>query len=191
MLRSEYGGWTDEQLMLRSAEGDSAAFTELYDRYAKRMVNYFRRMLWNDEEKALDLTQDLFTKLIKSPGSFKEGNKFSTWIYSIASNMCKNEYRSHEVRSRHADGVKQVYGEHLIGQQDRYDRSMFKQQLAEELEHLDHAKRSTFIMRYKQGLSIKEIAQVMDCSEGTVKSRLFYTLKKLSVGLAQFDPKRQ
>jgi len=188
-LRGDYTIQSDEDLMVLSTKGDTNAFGELYDRYAKRMILYFSKMLWNDREKAADFTQDLFTKIIKNPGLFKEGRKFSTWVYSIANNMCKNEYRSHEVRTRHAPGIKDTYTLNQSNYFDKADKGTFKESLDQELAKLEPLKRSTFIMRYKHDLSIREIADVMNCSEGTVKSRLFYSLKKLSVGLKQFDPK--
>jgi len=175
--------------MGRSSKGDSQAFTILYDRYAGKMINYFARMLWNDREKATDLTQDLFTKIINKPELYRTGSKFSTWIYSIASNMCKNEYRHHEVKDRHAVGVQAAYMERARPTASNMDHLDFKNSLDDELSKLEHPQRSTFIMRYKQGLSIKDIADVMNCSEGTVKSRLFYTAKKLAKQLSHFDPK--
>ena len=103
--------------------------------------------------------------------------------------MCKNEYRHHEVKERHAVGVKDAYISRVSYAKPDIDKKDFKISLDEKLNALDHPQRSTFIMRYKQGLSIKEIADVMECSEGTVKSRLFYTAKKLAKELKQFDPK--
>lgn len=175
--------------MRLSSKGDALAFGQLYDRYAGKMINYFARMLWNDREKASDMTQDLFTKIIDKPKLYKEGRKFSTWIYSIANNMCKNEYRHHEVVQRHAHGVSDTYKNSLISSTDDPHLKAFKADLDIELNALDHPHRSCFIMRYKQGLSIKEIADVLECSEGTVKSRLFYTTKKLAKALKHFDPK--
>ncbi len=87
IFKPEYNLWTDEQLMSASTKGDNKAFGLLYDRYSQKMVNYFARMLWGDREKGIDLTHDLFTKIIKNPKLYKEGKKFSTWIYAIASNM--------------------------------------------------------------------------------------------------------
>lgn len=176
--------------MTRSSQGDTQSFSILYDRYAGKMVNYFARMLWNDHEKAADLCHDLFTKIIKKPELYRSGKKFSTWIYSIASNMCKNEYRHHEVKERHSVGIKQAYESRVSHSSPNLDHQEFKISLDEKLNDLNQPQRSTFIMRYKQGLSIKEIADVMDCSEGTVKSRLFYTAKKLAKQLSHFDPNK-
>lgn len=181
----------DEELMALSSAGNNGAFTELYERYSGKLNAYFYRMLWSDPEKARDMTQELFTKIIQRPERYKKGKKFSTWIYSIASNMCKNEYRHHEVVQRHSPGVQDLFSSTSRIKVEEIDHSDFKVSLEEELGKLGHDHRATFIMRYKQGLSIKEIAAVMDCSEGTVKSRVFYALKKLAKGLHQFDPKRQ
>lgn len=174
--------------MVKSQQGDHQAFTVLYDRYSPRMMAYFYRMLWNDKERAADMTQDLFTKLIKHSTSFDENKKFKTWIYSIAGNMCKNEYRHEEVKTRH----KQSKGDLPPSTTSpvELDHARFKEDLEERLKSLDHVKRSVFIMRFKQQLSIKEIADVMECSEGTIKSRIFYTLKELSDKLKEYDPKR-
>ena len=71
---------------------------------------------------------------------------------------------------------------------DSLQDSLFSEKLTQELELLDEKQKSTFVMRYFQDMSIKEIAQALDLSEGTVKSRLFYTLKKLTVSLKDFAP---
>ncbi len=174
--------------MVRSSTGDTQAFTELYDRYQGKMCTYFFRMLWQDREKANDMTQDLFSKLIEKPELYKQGKKFSTWIYAIAGNMCKNEYRRHAVRVDHAPEVKQLYSSTVAADEKGVDRSNFKTELSRQLAGLSEEQRHVFILRFKQDMSIKEIAEIMECSEGTVKSRIFYTLKKLSKGLEVFDP---
>jgi len=172
--------------MGRCIDGDTLALGIIYDRYQNKMTAYFYRMLWQDREKALDMTQDLFSKLVHKPESFKKGKKFSTWIYAIAGNMCKNEYRRVDVRRDHSEDVKSVYSNTVQADDGRADRSAFKERLDEELGQLSQEQRSVFILRFKQGLSVKEIADVMECSEGTIKSRIFYTLKKLSGQLEEF-----
>jgi len=91
-------GASDERLMERVVRGDERAFTELYDRYQGRLLTYFHRMLWSDCERAEDLLQDLFTKLAQRPGMYDPERPFRTWLFSVANNMCKNEYRREEVR---------------------------------------------------------------------------------------------
>jgi RNA polymerase sigma-70 factor (ECF subfamily) len=89
---------SDEHLMEGIHHGDTDAFNELYLRYHKRLLYYFYRMLGNSSEKAQDFLQDIFVKIIDHPESFNISRKFSTWIFSVAHNMCKNEYRRLAVR---------------------------------------------------------------------------------------------
>lgn len=170
--------------------GDARAFSLLYDRYAEKMVRYFYRMLGQDIEKAEDFAQDIFTKLIEKPHLFDTGKKFSTWLYSVANNMCKNEYRRLAVRKNTIPGepdanrTKDENSEDVIASMDK---KTFDKLLDIELGLLDEKHRSTFLMRYQEEMSIKEISEALDISEGTVKSRLFYTIKKLSEKLKVFD----
>lgn len=188
VFHRKYRSMSDEQLMLLTAGKDQRAFSELYDRYSTPLLNYFFRMLWKDREKAEDFMHDLFTKLIHKPHLYQEGRNFKTWLYSIANNMCKNEYRSQEVRKNTVKmDAPNVAGENGMETIKAMDRADFDRELTAALSQLDEIKRSAFEMRYYRELSIKEISEVMDCSEGTVKSRLFYTIKILNKKLKYFE----
>lgn len=190
LFRPSYESESDEQLMMRVARSDSRAFEFLYDRHNSALLRYFHRMLWKDMEKAEDFVQDFFMKIIKSPEAFDPKRKFTTWMYSVAHNMCKNEYRRMEIR-KPADFEKAAgtaEGDHGDNFGKRIDRKAFMRRLSGELEQLDENHRTTFLLRYEESFSIKEISEVLDCSEGTVKSRLFYTLRKLSSKLQEFAP---
>lgn len=182
---------TDEHLMALAGKGNSRAFALIYDRYAGKMQWYFLRMLGKDSEKARDFTQDLFVKLAEKPHLFDTGKKFSTWIYTVAHNMCKNEYRKLSIRnhvSGDAIGVeRKVSGENDKDLEMHVDKKTFEKMLEIELNLLDENHRTAFLLRYKEEMSIKEIADIMGTSEGTVKSRLFYTVKKLSEKLKAFE----
>lgn len=169
---------------------DSRAFSELYDRYSQMLANYFFKMLWQDEEKAQDFMQDLFTKIIEKPHLFDLKRNFKTWMFSVANNMCKNEYRKQSIRKNTSYDMDEGYQmkDNQASALDSLQDSLFSEKLTQELELLDEKQKSTFVMRYFQDMSIKEIAQALDLSEGTVKSRLFYTLKKLTVSLKDFAP---
>lgn len=191
LFGKNYTTLSDEELMQCVAKGDSMAFNELYERYSKPMVNYFCRMLWKDREKAQDFMQDLFTKIIHKPGSYDPSRNFKTWLYSVANNMCKNEYRKQEVRKNTVNGIHENIGvadDHTASDK-KADKGIFTDMLNVELDKLEEIQKTTFLLRYKMDLSIKEIAEITEASEGTVKSRLFYTLKKLSEKLKMFDPK--
>lgn len=181
---------SDEELMQMMIKGDQSAFAILYDRYAEKLIRYFYRMLGQDRDKAEDFTQDLFTKLIEKPQLFDTTKRFGTWVFSIACNMCKNEYRRLSVRKGTVnDEEKALKAEDTHSQSvvDYMDKKTFDQLLHVELGLLDEKHRSVFILRFQEEMSIKEISEALGISEGTVKSRLFYTLKKLSEKLKVFD----
>jgi RNA polymerase sigma-70 factor (ECF subfamily) len=180
----------DEQLMAAIQAGDSGALESLYNRYSRRLLIYFYRML-GAEEKAQDFLQDIFLKLTEHPHTFDTSRTFSKWIFSIAANMCKNEYRSLEVRRTHQNNgmesmVSPFDAESRI--EERLDQEEFKIRLLHEVQNLDADQRNTFLLRFQENFSIKEIAQILNCSEGTVKSRLFYITRRLAIKLKNFDP---
>jgi RNA polymerase sigma factor (sigma-70 family) len=188
ILGKTYHSMTDEQLMLDVAKKNNKAFDELYARYAGRTVNYFHRMLWQEEETAQDFTQEIFLKIVQKPHLYQEGRPFKTWFFSIANNMCKNEYRRREVRKPTShDMPLQAMGETGNETIAAVDNIKFNEQLKLALDELDEKKRAVFLLRFEQDLSIKEISEAMECSEGTVKSRLFYTLKMLNGKLKAYE----
>jgi RNA polymerase sigma-70 factor (ECF subfamily) len=146
-------------------------------------------MLGNSNEKAQDFLQDIFVKLIDKAESFDPSRKFSTWIFSIANNMCKNEYRRMEVRK---DTTIEAFTEVLHQEHEVFldevdiDIEMFTKDLFEELENFEEIHKTVFLLHYREDFAIKEIAQILEISEGTVKSRLFYTRKKLSEKLSKY-----
>jgi RNA polymerase sigma-70 factor (ECF subfamily) len=159
--------------------GDQAAFGELYQRYKSRMFYYFYRMLGNSTDSANDFLQELFMKLIEKPESYNPAYPFSTWLYSVANNMCKNEYRKR--------GVRQEYQEvEALEPQIDYlpDTTIEHEQVVEKifatLDTLGEEHRSAFLLRYREGFSIREVAEILELPEGTVKSRLFYAKKLLA-----------
>jgi len=193
LFRHRYKKLSDEKLMELVQRSDTSAFHELCDRYGRRLLLYFFRELGGSEEKAQDFLQDIFLKIVEKPGLFDTRRRFSTWVFTVAYNMCKNEYRRLEVRedfqnSATADEASSdgAGGHHQIEQ--HIDRERFEKALSEELERLDDGHRSAFLLRHQENLSIKEIGEILGCSEGTVKSRLFYTTRKLASRLSAFNP---
>lgn len=170
---------TDSELMLRIVSGEQTAFSELYHRYKERMYYYFYRMLGNSQEHANDFVQELFMKLIEKPEKYNPGYSFTTWIYSVANNMCKNEYRRRGIRQEYIElEVKEEKIEFLN------DASIEPEQVIEKvfetLNLLGEEHRSAFLLRYREGFSIREVAEILVLPEGTVKSRLFYSKKILA-----------
>lgn len=182
---------SDEDLMGRAAAGDRLAFAAIYDRWAERIFRFFKKMLWQNNDTAADFTQDLFLKIAEKPGAFNPQYRFSTWIYTLASNMCKNEYRKQSIRhhiNAEESGLSRSLADHSApGPEQRVDSDTFRHKLAQTLDSLSEEHRTVFVLRYKEELSIKEIAEIVQVSEGTVKSRLFYALRKISEQVKDFQ----
>lgn len=169
-------------MRLIASNGCEASFGELYDRYSERMHRYFYRLLGNDAHRADDFTQELFMKVVEKTALFDPERRFSTWLYTVAGNMVKNEYR--RLSRQSAPPLMDDYvGEDFS---EDFDYQVFEQHLHHALGELDETQRQCFVLRYQEELSVKEIAEILDCPEGTVKSRMFYTLKKLGNKLRAF-----
>lgn len=164
--------------MSRVCDGDHRAFGELFDRYQQKLQSYFYKLLWNNREMAEDYTQELFTKIIRKPELFNQQLNFTTWVFTIASNMCKNAYRKKAYERAYLEQLplKNIDSGYI---EKKIDSDCRMAELDKILEKLDEDKRQIFMMRYQQDLSIKEIAAISGCSEGTVKSRLFYIRKHI------------
>jgi RNA polymerase sigma-70 factor (ECF subfamily) len=159
--------------------GEQAAFAELYNRYMDRMFYYFYRMLGNSTEQANDFLQELFMKLIEKPESYNPKYAFTTWFYSVANNMCKNEYRRREVHQEYY--ATESYEPELDFIDDKsIEPGQIVEKIFDTLDEMGEEHRSAFLLRYREGFSIKDVAEILDLPEGTVKSRLFYARKVLA-----------
>jgi len=193
IFKKKYQKFSDEQLMVTLQHGDTFAFDELYNRYNKRLLHYFYRTLGGDAEKAQDFLQDLFLKIVEKPRLFHTEKKFASWVFTLAHNLCINEYRRLEVRkvienNGDMDGLAPGFDEDYYYAEQTVDQKMFEKALLLELEKMEAGHRSVFLLRYQQNFSIKEISEILGCSAGTVKSRLFYTTRKLARKLKAFNP---
>ena len=188
-LFSLHKNTADEELMRLFASGDQSAFEEIYHRYSNRILHFMFKMLNQDEEKAQDLLQDLFMKIIERPELFDTSRNFKSWVFTVAANQCRNEYRKVHVIEIEADETLSSENtdsyKKLIAQ---IDQKVFKKQLKIELNRLSRDHKTVFILRIKEGFSIKEIAEITDCSEGTVKSRIFYCIQTLAKRLKEYHP---
>lgn len=168
---------TDEQLIeiYQKNKGDQAqaAFGHLYNRYAKLMLNYFYFTLHNDHNKAQDMVHDLFLKILEKHHTFNNDQFFKPWLYRIATNMYNNEFRKSSVIKKYQDHI--ISSSELIALNPDTERDLRKC-----ISDLNTEHRSLIVLRFKLKLSIKEIALIYECPEGTVKSRLFYATKELS-----------
>src|SRR3989338_6583974 len=190
LVKPAYKTMTDEALMISVAKGDKRAFDELYSRYSGPLLGYFMRMMWRDREKAEDFVHDIFAKIVRKPDLFYTTRNFKTWVYSVANNMCKNEYKKQEVRKNTFNGLDSSYavGDANANVLLEVHHSLFKEAFNEQILELDVKHREVFELRHFDGLSMKEIADILEINEGTVKSRLFYATKYMAEALKAYHP---
>ena len=169
----------DAALMLRVKQGDWAAFAELVDKYKQPVMNLVYRML-RDATEAEDLAQVVFLQIYKSAERYHVSSKFSTWMFTIARNLCLNEIRR---RSRHpADSLENSQSdlEEQPGRQFE-DRKTFsppqtllqdelEQKINEALSELPENQRTAILLCRGEELSYDDIARILGCSVSATKS---------------------
>ena len=169
----------DAALMLRTKRGDRAAFAELVEKYKQPVMNFVFRSL-RDEIEAEDLAQNVFLQAWKSRARYRQTAKFSTWLFTIARNLCLNEIRR---RSRHpAESIEEAHAEHedqprqqyedksQIAPPDKLLHGALAQKIEEALAELPEAQRTAILLCRQDELSYEEIAGVLDCSLSATKS---------------------
>ena len=178
-----FNQYRDEELLALMQNHQQDAFDEIYKRYSGKIWSYFYRMLWKDDQLAQDCTQELFLKIIKNATGFDTEKKFSTWMYSIAHNMCKNEYRKKSYQNEYS--MQRNPSE--VDKPHNFDLKKFKLALQEAVNQMDEERKALYLLRFQDQITVPEISQILNIPEGTVKSRLFYLAKDLKENLKAFE----
>jgi RNA polymerase sigma-70 factor (ECF subfamily) len=170
----------DAELVKRVQAGDTGAFDILVQKYQHKVVNLVGRFV-SDQAECQDIAQDAFIKAYRAIGSFRGDSQFYTWLYRIAANTAKN-FLASRARKSPAYSVDVEDAEHFEGESglkeyanpenllltDEIRATIFRA-----IENLPDDLKSAITLREIDGLSYEEIANVMDCPIGTVRSRIF------------------
>jgi RNA polymerase sigma-70 factor (ECF subfamily) len=172
---------TDAELVAAHLDGHPAAFSELYDRYRNRLVHFIARKT-GDRDRAEDLVQEAFIRVTRHLHRFDQNKKFSTWIYTICSNLSKNELRN---RSRSPLVLFQKLTTHwepdhrplqfedgTARPDDQYRKRYLRKIVEQTVGELPEHHQLVFRLRELEGKSYEEIAEITGVNLGTVKSRL-------------------
>lgn len=171
----------DAALVRAFLAGDERAFREIVTRYQVRLLNFIYRTI-GDRERAEDLVQEVFIRVYRHLARFDQSKKFSTWIYTIASNLAKNELRN---RSRNPLVLFQTLTQGWDDEErplefedpdarpdDQYRKRHLRELIDKFVAELPPHHREVFVLRELEGKSYEEIAEITSCNLGTVKSRL-------------------
>ena len=170
----------DSELVKRVQQGDKAAFDILVQKYQQKVVNLISRFV-SDQSECYDVAQETFIKAYRALGKFRGDSQFYTWLYRIAANTAKNHLASRARKSpKYAVDVEDA--EHFSGDSQLKDNTTpeslmlteeIKQTVYAAIDKLPEDLKSAITLRELEGLSYEEIASVMDCPIGTVRSRIF------------------
>jgi RNA polymerase sigma-70 factor (ECF subfamily) len=180
-VREQLRSADDSAVVTAFLGGEERAFSELVERYQTRLLNFIYRTI-GDRDRAEDLVQEVFIRVYRHLHRFDRSKKFSTWAYTIASNLAKNELRN---RSRNPlvlfqtmqgasdDEDRPLQFEDSTSRPDDMYRKRHLRELVEDtVAKLPEHHRQVFVLRELEGKSYEEIAEITDCNLGTVKSRL-------------------
>lgn len=178
MDKNELNLLTDEELILEFQKNNNQrAFEILVERFKNPLINFVFRFL-GDYESCVDVVQDTFVKVYRYKDTYTTVAKFSTWIYTIAGNLARSEYRrrkrniSFSINDYGDEGENYEIPDNKLRPDVETDSKFKSQKIQEALLKLKEVYREAVILRDIQGLSYEEIAAILKIEEGTVKSRI-------------------
>src|SRR5918994_3011429 len=181
VIREQLKTLDDADVVAAFLGGEERAFQELVERYQTRLLNFIYRTI-GDRDRAEDLVQEVFIRVYRHLHRFDRSKKFSTWAYTIASNLAKNELRNRSrnplvlfqtMKGNWEDEDRPLQFEDATSRPDDLYRKRHLRELVDEATaKLPEHHRQVFVLRELEGKSYEEIAEITDCNLGTVKSRL-------------------
>jgi len=189
--------WTDEELVDRSKTGDAESFNQLVRRWERPIFALAYRTLGREED-ARDVTQETFLRAFRALPGFKGDAKFSSWLYRIALNLCRDlmrkDRRTPVVAVPEGVDVEQLaseYQPHSASVEDLAARAELSRGVAKAMEHLPEEQRTAILLKEYHGLTFQEIADMTNCPLSTAKTRVYQGLTLLRKHLTeqgQFEP---
>lgn len=184
--RTDITDYTDHELVDAVKNGDAAAFNVIVQRYESKVIGVLFGMMHNPED-ARDVAQDVFLKAYRSIDKFRGDSKLYTWLYRITVNMAidfiRKKQKRHKVEYHDEMKVKEeeqgAVPVDKPGPSDTLQSRELYERLRQIVDTLPEEQKKAFMLREMEDLSYQEIAEVMQCSAGTVMSRLFYARKKI------------
>jgi RNA polymerase sigma-70 factor (ECF subfamily) len=178
---------SDNQLIINAQKGDMASFEELVYRYDRQVLNIARSFRNNDDD-AKDIYQEVFIRVYRGLKNFQFKSEFSTWLYRIATNVCI----SHQARKKNHESInreisndeddKTTFAENLRSEDKADSRALgndLSKYINKALDTLSPQQKMAFVLKFYQEYKIKEIAEIMQCNEGTIKRYIFTATHKM------------
>jgi len=192
-VKSQFENVTDEELMCLVQNGNMDAFSELARRYEGRLLSFLHRFVGNVTQ-AEDLLQATLLRVYRARARFKGSGKFSMWLYTIAANLAKDYLRKTrkyrfialDAPVGQSSNVIDFYEAKGESASESAQKKEISRLVRLAVERLPHDQKLTILLSHYEGMRYGEIAKVLGCSKGTVKSRVFRAKMKLKEFLADY-----
>jgi RNA polymerase sigma factor (sigma-70 family) len=168
---------TDELIMEAVKRGELQQATLLFERYNKRIFNFLARMTM-DRALAEDLTQNVFLRIIKYRTSYREGNKFQSWIYQVARNVFSDHYQAHKNKFSDFVDVEKV-SDYMADHHESEEQDEKEKILHRSMAKLTEEQRELLVLTRFQQLKYEEVAQIMDTTVANIKVKVHRAILKL------------
>ncbi|HLX12567.1 MAG TPA: sigma-70 family RNA polymerase sigma factor [Bacteroidota bacterium] len=180
----------DEKLLIRQAQnGNTSAFERLVQRYDKRVLSIAANYVRSSED-AKDIYQEVLIKVYRGLPRFQGLSEFSTWLYRITTNVClthkaqkKNKYHASIDEERDGEDGESYSLKHSLADTGTTDQRMLDGEISSSIDNalgsLSPQQKMVFTLRHYEGYKLREIAVMMECTEGTVKKYLFTATRKM------------
>lgn len=179
---------TDEELVAAVQSGDMQSLGQLVVRWERPLYRFVSRMVPRPED-AHDVCQETFLRVLNRADRFRSGSRFSTWMYQIALNLCRDQARRRRRWGKIVDDDRDAPTETTaapgLSPEAGTERSKMARAVRNGLLEIPAEQREVLILKEYEGLKFKEIAEVLSCPESTVKSRMYYGLNGLRSALAR------
>jgi RNA polymerase sigma-70 factor (ECF subfamily) len=166
----------EHELVLRARNGERGAFRLLVERHMKEAYNLAHGFV-NDHDIAEDVVQDAFVRAFQSLDTFRGEARFGTWLYRIVVNLSLNRAKQERRRAERHVSLPVLTGFPLDDGGISFDDS--RSEIERALHELPTLQRAVLILRHLEGLSTRQVSEILHCSEGTVKTHLFRGMKKM------------
>ena len=179
----------DTELILKAQQGDFSSFEQLVFRYDKEVLTIAARFVRNSDD-AKDIYQEVFLRVYQGLRRFKMQSEFATWLYRITTNVClthrsRRKKQAHvSLDDEHDENEGEPHPSHVAVSEDPLpDQHAMDEEIStyvrEALEFLSPQQKMVFTLKHYQGLKLREIAEAMQCTEGTVKKHLFTATQRM------------
>jgi len=186
---------TEQQLVRKAQNGDRDAFQDIVGQY-KKMVYFLAWDIAGNHQDAEDITQNVFIKVFRHFHKYSADSKFSSWLYRIAVNASIDALRQRNRKKEDpvedfdsvGESTQPWINERALNPESQTDHTNVQHQIEKALSQLAPREKTVFVMRHYNDFPLKEIAEILHLSSGSVKSYLFRAVQKIQKELAQYHP---